>query len=79
MILSDKNNRRDKREEEREMTTMKAAALRGADDIAVEQLPISETGPTDALIKVSLGGICGSDIAGKGQRLHRLRVLKTNP
>ena len=44
------------------MTTMKAAVLRGPNDIAVEQVPIPDIGPTDALIKVSLCGICGSDI-----------------
>jgi len=44
------------------MSTMKAAVLRGPNDIVVEEVPVPEIGPADVLIKVSLCGICGSDI-----------------
>ena len=44
------------------MRTMKAAVLRGPKDIAVDDVPVPEIGPADVLIKVSLCGICGSDI-----------------
>ena len=44
------------------MRTMKAAVLRGANEIVIEEVPVPETGPGDVLIKVSLCGICGSDI-----------------
>lgn len=44
------------------MPMMKAAVLRGPNDIVVEQIPVPEIGPADVLIKVSLCGICGSDI-----------------
>jgi 2-desacetyl-2-hydroxyethyl bacteriochlorophyllide A dehydrogenase len=42
--------------------TMKAAVLRGARNIVVEDVPIPEIGPNDVLIKVVNCGICGSDI-----------------
>jgi 2-desacetyl-2-hydroxyethyl bacteriochlorophyllide A dehydrogenase len=41
---------------------MKAAVLRGPNDIVVEEVPVPEIGPADVLIKVRLCGICGSDI-----------------
>lgn len=44
------------------MRTMKAAVLRGPNDIVIEDVPVPEIGPTDALIKVRFCGICGSDI-----------------
>jgi threonine dehydrogenase-like Zn-dependent dehydrogenase len=44
------------------MPTMKAAVLRGPNDIVIEEVPVPEIGPADALIRVSLCGICGSDI-----------------
>ena len=44
------------------MAMMKAAVLRGPNDIVVEEVPIPEIGSTDVLIKVRLCGICGSDI-----------------
>lgn len=44
------------------MRTMKAAVLRAANDIFIDEVPVPEIGPGDVLIKVSLCGICGSDI-----------------
>lgn len=44
------------------MRTMKAAVLRAANDIIIDEVPVPEIGPGDVLIKVSLCGICGSDI-----------------
>jgi threonine dehydrogenase-like Zn-dependent dehydrogenase len=44
------------------MRTMKAAVLRGPNDIAVEDVPVPDIGPADVLIKVKFCGICGSDI-----------------
>ncbi|MEM1187152.1 MAG: zinc-binding dehydrogenase [Pseudomonadota bacterium] len=44
------------------MQTMKAAVLRGPNDIVVQDVPVPEIGPADALIKVKFCGICGSDI-----------------
>lgn len=44
------------------MQTMKAAVLRGPNDIVLEDVPVPQIGPNDALIKVQFCGICGSDI-----------------
>ena len=41
---------------------MKAAVLRGPNDIVLEDVPVPQIGPNDALIKVQFCGICGSDI-----------------
>lgn len=44
------------------MRSMKAAVLRAANDIVIDEVAVPEIGPKDVLIKVSLCGICGSDI-----------------
>lgn len=43
-------------------TTMKAAVLHGAGDLRVEQVPVPEIGPEDALIRVRACGVCASDV-----------------
>ena len=42
--------------------TMKAAVLKSAGNLVLEQVPIPEVGPNDVLIKVINAGICGSDL-----------------
>jgi L-iditol 2-dehydrogenase len=43
-------------------TTMKAAVLHAAHDLRVEDVPIPELGPEDALVRVRACGICASDV-----------------
>ena len=40
---------------------MRAAVYHGPRDIRIEEKPMPEIGPKDALVKVITGGICGSD------------------
>ncbi len=51
---------------------MRAAVLRGKDDLAVEEVTVPDVGPHDVLIEVSHCGVCGSDLhrvlAGWGRR-----------
>ncbi|MFC7328100.1 galactitol-1-phosphate 5-dehydrogenase [Marinactinospora rubrisoli] len=42
--------------------TMRAAVLHAPGDIRVEEVPVPEPGPTDALVRVAACGVCGSDI-----------------
>src|ERR1043166_3168213 len=42
--------------------TMKALVFRGKDDITLEQRPVPEPGFGEAVIKVSLTTICGTDL-----------------
>lgn len=42
--------------------TMKAAVFAGHEDIHLDERPIPECGPTDAIVKVSLTTICGTDV-----------------
>lgn len=44
------------------MTMMKALVFHGPNDIRVEQVPKPEAGPGEAIIKVTLTTICGTDI-----------------
>lgn len=53
------------------MSMMKAGLYLGAKNVSVGELPIPEVQPGEALIKVSAGGICGTDMmiyAGKHPR-----------
>src|SRR2546427_620603 len=47
--------------------TMKAVVLHGADDMRVETWPRPEPGPGEALLKVEVASICGTDV----KVLHR--------
>lgn len=42
--------------------TMKAAVLHAAHDLRVDEVPVPELGPEDALIRVRACGICASDV-----------------
>jgi L-iditol 2-dehydrogenase len=42
--------------------TMKAAVLHGAGDLRVEDVPVPEVGPHEALVRVRACGICTSDV-----------------
>jgi L-iditol 2-dehydrogenase len=42
--------------------TMRAAVLRGWHDVAVEQVPVPEPAPGEALLRVRACGICGTDV-----------------
>src|SRR6202140_394101 len=51
-----------KRAEKKSTTTMKALVFRGPDQIAIEQIPIPKPGPGEAVIRVTLTTICGTDL-----------------
>jgi L-iditol 2-dehydrogenase len=40
---------------------MKAAVLRGVKDLRLEDLPVPEVGPGEALVKITVSGVCGTD------------------
>lgn len=42
--------------------TMRAAVFRGHERIQLEEVPVPVCGPTDALVKVTLTTICGTDV-----------------
>lgn len=42
--------------------TMQAAVLHAPGDIRVEQVPVPEPGPGEALVRVAACGVCGSDV-----------------
>jgi len=44
------------------MTTMRAAVFKAPGQIVVEERPIPTPGPTDALLRVTLTTICGTDV-----------------
>ena len=44
------------------MKTMKAAVFKARGRIAIEERPIPKVGPTDALLRVTLTTICGTDV-----------------
>jgi threonine dehydrogenase-like Zn-dependent dehydrogenase len=43
-------------------STMRAAVFRGPGRIALEERPVPTVGPTDALVRVTLTTICGTDV-----------------
>src|SRR5579872_1459752 len=43
-------------------TTMRALVFRGPNQIAIEQVPIPKPGPGEAVIRVTLTTICGTDL-----------------
>ena len=43
-------------------TTMRALVFRGPNQIAVESVPVPRPGPNDAVIRITLTTICGTDI-----------------
>src|SRR5579863_702022 len=43
-------------------TTMRALVFRGPNQIAIEQVPIPKPGPGEAVIRVTLTTICGTDV-----------------
>lgn len=44
------------------MTTMRAAVLKGWNDLAVEETEIPEPGPGEVLLRVKACGLCGTDL-----------------
>ena len=48
--------------EKKSTTTMRALVFRGPDQIAIEQVPIPKAGPGEAVIRVTLTTICGTDL-----------------
>src|SRR5690554_6351157 len=42
--------------------TMRAAVLRGPDDLAIEQIQVPRPGPGEMLVRIRACGICGSDL-----------------
>ena len=42
--------------------TMKAALLKGWNDLAVEDVPIPQVGPGEVLVRVNACGLCGTDL-----------------
>src|SRR6201984_717945 len=48
--------------EKKSTTTMRALVFRGPNQIAIEQVPIPKPGPGEAVIRVTLTTICGTDL-----------------
>jgi alcohol dehydrogenase len=48
--------------EKKSSTTMRALVFRGPNQIAIEQVPIPKPGPGEAVIRVTLTTICGTDL-----------------
>src|ERR1700693_849989 len=48
--------------EKKSTTTMRALVFRGPNQIAIEQVPIPKAGPGEAVIRVTLTTICGTDL-----------------
>ena len=44
------------------MTTMRAAVFKAPGQIVIEERPVPTPGPTDALLRVTLTTICGTDV-----------------
>ena len=45
----------------RELSSMRAAVLRGVGDVVVEERPVPEPGPGEVVVRVASVGVCGSD------------------
>ena len=41
---------------------IRASVLRGVHDLVVEERPVPEPGPGEALVRVTSVGVCGSDV-----------------
>ena len=55
---------------------MRAVTWQGRRDVRVEDVPdpiIKE--PTDAIIKVTSSGLCGSDLHLNGWEVHKVRIF----
>ena len=52
----------DARMMERSSDTMRATVFHGVNDIRVEEVPRPKAGPGEALIRVTLTTICGTDV-----------------
>jgi NADPH:quinone reductase-like Zn-dependent oxidoreductase len=48
--------------DQKSTTTMRALVFRGPNQIAIEQVPIPKPGPGEAVIRVTLTTICGTDL-----------------
>src|ERR1700739_3156302 len=48
--------------EKKSTATMRALVFRGPNQIAIEQVPIPKAGPGEAVIRVTLTTICGTDL-----------------
>ncbi len=44
------------------MPTMRAAVYRGVDRVEVDDVPIPEIGPREALVRIAACGVCGTDL-----------------
>ncbi len=44
-----------------QLSSMRAAVLRGVGDVAVEERPVPEAGPGEVVVRVASVGVCGSD------------------
>ena len=44
------------------MSTMRAAVLRGWNDLAVEEVDVPEPGPGEVQLRVRACGLCGTDL-----------------
>ena len=44
-----------------QLTSMRAAVLRGVGDVVVEERPVPEAGPGQVVVRVASVGVCGSD------------------
>jgi L-iditol 2-dehydrogenase len=45
----------------RDVSSMRAAVLRGVGDVVVEERPVPEAGPGEVVVRVASVGVCGSD------------------
>jgi threonine dehydrogenase-like Zn-dependent dehydrogenase len=59
--------------------TMRAAVLRAADDMPVEQLPVPEPGPGELLLRITAAGVCGSDASFFTQGIEAFPPEKRGP
>ncbi len=49
-------------EQKKAASTMRALVFRGPNQIAIEHVPIPKPGPGEAVIRVTLTTICGTDL-----------------
>jgi alcohol dehydrogenase len=57
-----------------ESGTMRAAVFEGPDRIVLQERPIPECGLNDAIVRVTMTTICGTDVhilSGASRRRHR--------